>query len=287
MITSRSQRWRERRDAFVPTSTTIDPSRYAVDVIPCIGTAKPFVQTHHYSGSFPASRLSVGLFANGPAGRSVLSGVATFSVPMNNAAVPKHAGRLAPSQGVDLGRFVLLDSVPGNGETWFLARAFRLLRAEKPRVLAVIAYADPMERRAPGGALIKPGHIGGIYNAFGATYRGRTAPRTEYLGPDGGVVSERALSKVRSGDRGHAYAAADLVKRGAPRPSGMDGSAWIAELRRCGWLTTRRHNGNHVYAFALTKAARLAAGDLPSLTHPTLDRGPNGGDATALPLLAA
>jgi hypothetical protein len=34
-----------------------------------------------------------------------------------------------PEHGVELGRFVLLDEEPANAETWFLARAFKVLRA--------------------------------------------------------------------------------------------------------------------------------------------------------------
>ena len=286
MITSRSQRWRERRDTFVSGTTTIDPSRYAADVVSCPAVAKPFVETHHYSGTFPASRLSVGLFANGPGRRSVLSRIATFSVPMNNAAVPKHAGRVRPNHGVELGRFVLLDTVPGNGETWFLSRAFRLLRAGKPEIQSVIAYADPMQRRGPSGEVIKPGHVGGIYAAFGAAYRGRTRPRTELTEPSGTVVSERALSKIRNDERGAAYASEALLERGAKRSPGASGRAWVADLRASGWLRRRRHPGNHIYAFTLTKAARLAARGLPALAYPVLDRNAAAADATVLPLLA-
>ena len=287
MITARSQRWRDKRDRFVPASSVIDPARFAVDVVSCPKVAKPFVRQHHYSGTFPASRLSVGLFENGVASASRLVGVATISVPMNNAAVPKHAGRLPAACGAELGRFVILDHVAGNGETWFLKRALRLLRREKPEILSVIAYADPMERRGPDGQVSKPGHVGGIYAAFGAAYRGRTRPRTELTDPTGTVVSERAMSKIRNDERGAAYASEALLLHGAPRPDGASGSAWLAELRASGWLRRRRHPGNHVYAFGLTKAARLAGRDLPSLTYPILDRASASADATELPLLAA
>jgi hypothetical protein len=33
------------------------------------------------------------------------------------------------AEAVELGRLVLLDDVPANGESWFIARAFELLRA--------------------------------------------------------------------------------------------------------------------------------------------------------------
>src|SRR3546814_15125188 len=102
-------------------------------------TAKPFVVANHYSGSFPASRCSVGLFRNGRAGTSRLVGIATFSVPMNNAAIVKHTGLTHFNSGAELGRLVLSDDVEGYGETFFLSRAFRLLLQETPEIIPILS----------------------------------------------------------------------------------------------------------------------------------------------------
>src|SRR3546814_1727155 len=75
MITDRSQRWRERRSMFVPATGTINPAEFSVDIVDCMKTAKPFVVANHYSGSFPASRWSVGLFRSGRTGTSRLVGL--------------------------------------------------------------------------------------------------------------------------------------------------------------------------------------------------------------------
>lgn len=267
MLADRSQRWRERREAYVPNATTINPAEYAVDVIDCGRVAKPFVTRHHYSGTFPASRLSAGLFR----GRQLV-GVCVFSVPMNNHAVPVHTGLGDPLQGADLGRFVLLDDVPGNGETWFLSRAFSLLRREKPGVLAVVSYADPEPRRGPGGDLLKPGHVGMIYQGMSASYRGRARARFEHITPDGQPFSERAASKIRNGECGHAYAVDELVRRGAPPPAGADLRSWYDGLLERGFLSRRRHPGNHVYAFPLTRAARHAEKHLPRAPYPAQEK---------------
>jgi hypothetical protein len=260
----RSQRWRERRARFVPDATVIDPRAFAVDVI-ADAAARAFVTRHHYSGSFPAARLSLGLFGPGQGGPARLVGVATFSVPINDRSVLRRTGLADPRTGADLGRFVLLDEVAGNGETWFLARAFRLLRREKPQIQAVIAYSDPLPRVGADGSGVSPGHIGGIYRDFGRglAYRGRAEPRLEHLSPDGRVFSARAASKIRNGERGCGYAVDELVRRGAPPPSGGDLRGWYDGLVRSGFLVPRRHPGNHVYAFALTQAARLAGRALP------------------------
>lgn len=287
MITDRSQRWRERRDRYLPSSSVIDPSEYAVDVISCERQAKPFVETHHYSASFPASRLSVGLFRNGSGGRSELAGVCTFSVPVNSRSVPLRTGLGDMMDSADLGRLVLLDDVAGNGETWFLSRALKTLRREKPGVLSVISYADPVERHAPDGTVVKPGHIGQIYAVMGAAYRGRAKPRLETITPDGRCFNERKISKIRKREQGVEYSVDELVSLGAPRPTSDDLASWLASLYADGLLRKQRHPGNHVYVFELTKAAKIAGRALPREPYPILSRDAGSADVTALPLLLA
>lgn len=262
MSDARSQRWRERREVMVPDSSTIRPADFSVAAID-EAVAKPFVLQHHYSGTFPAARLSVGLFRG-----VVLAGVAVFSVPMNNASIKAHTGLTDPLAGCDLGRFVLLDDVAGNGETWFLSRALRILRAEKPGVLAVVSCADPQPRLTADGVLVKPGHVGQIYKAMSAPYRGRTRARFEHVLPDGRLFSERAISKLRKLETGHAYAVDQLVAAGADRPANDNLGAWFEGLVSTGFIDRRRHPGNHVYAFPLTRAARIAAKALPRTAYP-------------------
>lgn len=264
------QRWRARRDRYVPAATCIDPRDFAVDVIPQ-RQARPFVEQHHYSGTFPAARLSCGLF-RAQAGVIELAGVAVFSVPMNNRAIPLHTGQTESAHGAELGRFVLLDDVAGNGETWFLSRALRALRAEKPAIEAVLSYADPIERRAADGAIVKPGHIGTIYQAMSAQYRGLSGNRTEYLA--GGMpISGRALSKIRLGEQGVDYSIAQLVAAGADRREyGEEPAQWLTRIERDGFVQRRRRPGNHVYAFPLTRRARRAAAHLPVAAYPKGER---------------
>lgn len=204
----RSQRWRERRALFVPDDSVIDPSAFAVDVI-APALVRDFVVRHRYAGSFPAARLSLGLFGPGPAGPSQLVGVATFSTPINERCVARHTGLAEPRAGADLGRFVLLDAVPGNGETWFLAGAFRLLRREKPQIEAVIAYSDPVARVGPDGRLASPGHVGAIYRDFG---RGLACAGSQMLRAPGAAGSR--LSAWRTSN----LASASQPRRRRARP---------------------------------------------------------------------
>src|SRR4051794_6652725 len=101
-----NQRWKHRRTSFRPLDP-IDTTKYEVAAIDTDTPAKNFVLNHHYSMSYPATRFRFGLYT---AGRLV--GVAIFSHPVNDKALTNVFGGSA-LESVELGRFVLLDSVPG------------------------------------------------------------------------------------------------------------------------------------------------------------------------------
>jgi len=157
----------------------------------------------------------------------------------------------AAGDAVDLGRFVLVDDVPANGESWFLARAFELLRRD---VAGVVSFSDPMARTRANGDVVFGGHVGTIYQAFNAVYLGRARADTVRLLPDGRSFPNRAVQKIRKLEKGWRYAIAALVAAGADEPHG-NVKAWLEH-----WLPrlTRkiRHPGNHKYAWALDKALR-------------------------------
>ena len=71
-----------------------------------------------------------------------------FSVPAQPQAIRAHLG-VEPAHGVELGRFVLLDAVASNAETWFLARALRLLRGELAEVRGVRLVPPEEESSQP------------------------------------------------------------------------------------------------------------------------------------------
>lgn len=245
MNTELVQRWSERRGIYRPAGETFEPRGHEVAPITDDRTARDFVVRHHYSASYPAARRRFGLYGHGE-----LLGVAVFSVPMHPAVLRP----FAPDTSVELGRFVLLDSVRGNGESWFLARCLRLLRLEG--FAGVVAHSDPMRRRDASGAEVFGGHVGTIYQATNATYDGTTARATVRLLPDGRVFPARAISKIRAGEKGRDYATEELLRAGARAPrAGEDARAWLSEVLP---LVTRtaRHPGQHRYLFALDRAAR-------------------------------
>lgn len=225
---------------------------YAVDIIRD-SVAEAFVAANHYSGSYPIAQERIGLFR----GRELV-GVAVFSIPINNNVVPRYTGQPAKN-GTELGRFVLLDEVPYNAESWFLAGAFKALRALRPNVSVVVAYSDPMPRRTSLGQVILPGHVGISYQAGNAHYLGRASSKVLHLNSAGVALSTRAISKVRLQEHGADSAEKRLVLLGAPaRHFGQHPAEWINEVLASNVFRRVKHPGNHVYAWALGKAAEKA-----------------------------
>lgn len=249
METIACQRWRRKRTSYRPAGEVIRTGDYEVAAIPQDAVARAFVQRHHYSASYPAARWRFGLYR-----AQALVGVAVFSHPCNDAVLTSVFPGAA-TDAVELGRLVLLDDVPGNGETWFLARCFDLLRDE---VRGVVSFSDPVVRCSADGRRVFPGHVGTIYQAHNAAYLGRGKRRTLRLLPDGTVMSDRAISKIRSGDQGWRYSASILEAHGA-EPLAGDRRAWLAR-----WLPalTRplRHPGNHKYTWGLNRHDRKRLG---------------------------
>lgn len=236
-----NQRWLERRAIFRKPGEQIVPSEYDVVSIADDTTAKAFVLTHHYSVCYPAARFRFGLYRHGE-----LVGVSVFSHPTNNRVLTNVFGGVA-TDSVELGRFVLLDEVPGNGETWFLARCFRLLKQEG--LQGVVSFSDPVPRTTREGKSIFLGHVGTIYQAFNGVYLGRGTRRTLSILPDGSVFSDRTVQKIHKREKGWAYASQQLEKFGADPLGINDPREWL--LRWLPVVTRKlRHAGNHRYAWS-------------------------------------
>jgi hypothetical protein len=273
-----NQRWWYGRDRYRRFGEPIRTSEHEVIPIP-EGQARDFVLAHHYSGSYPAARRRFGLFH-----RDRLVGVAVFSVPVNDRTITDALGVADARDGLELARFVLLDEVAGNGESWFLGRAFALLRREG--FAGVVSFSDPCQRTNQRGELVFAGHVGCIYQAHNGVYLGRRTARTLKLLPDGSVLSPRAMQKVRCGERGVGYAVRLLCAFGAAEPQSWEPDElakwlnhWTGPVR--GVCHNVRHQSNHKYAWALSRRVRLPAGrscpKRPDLPTPFLSR-PEGVD---------
>jgi hypothetical protein len=246
---SQCQRWRQGRERYRPAGEVFDHRHASVEIIDS-ATAKRFVQDHHYSASFPAARLSVGVFVKRPFEKEFLGGVSVFSVPMSQGVIPARLG-VPPNEGVELGRLVLLDELEANAESWFVARAFRKLRSALPEIKGVLAYCDPEPRMDQHGNLVKKGHIGTIYSALNARRGPCSRPRTLLLDPRGAVVSERAIQKLRNSESGMDYVERSLRESGLPqRWIGESGSAYIKRLVDENHLRRLPHPGNFSFTWS-------------------------------------
>lgn len=289
-----NQRWAEGRDSYVRPDTVIRTSDYEVAPIEDDNTAKAFIQRHHYSASYPSARWRYGLYAttrDSREGHSCwvegdLVGVAVYSVPVRDVVLTKVFGGTA-DQSTELGRFVLLDGVPGNGETWFLARTHELLRRENDRLRGVVSFSDPFVRTKIDGTITCPGHVGTIYQASNGIYLGQARAEGMLLLPDGTSLPRRALSKVKAGDQGWYSVVGRLIRFDGvtvpaaylARPTRKDRKrpltdvelaelgVWIAgvEATLCRKV---RHPGNHKYAWAFSRRVRKTLPPLDPTKYP-------------------
>lgn len=274
------QRWRNRRHSFRRTSEGgFDPARYRVRVLPA-APARAFVTAHHYSGTWPAVRMAFGLIdtaAPGPYGGGSLVGVLALGVPMHQGVLTGAFPWLIPyAQALEVSRIVLLDQVPANAESWFAARAFRLAAQEGIR--GVVAHSDPHPRQRltdAGPETLFPGHTGTIYQASGMAYLGRTRPRRLTVLPDGSVLPDRAISKVRADESGHAGTERRLIRLGArPRNAREPGRAWLEEALHAVGATFLDHRGNHRYAHLIGPRAERRPLTVTAYPYPKKDAEP-------------
>lgn len=233
MLVECVQRWRAGSSCARPAGEVFRHHGWEVEQIADDTTARGFVLEHHYSGSYPAARRRFGLWS--PQG--VLCGVAVFSVPAQPRCLDVLPG---PTDAkAELGRFVLLDGVRANGESWMLGRCFDVLRREG--WVGVVSFSDPVPRPCASGRFF-PGHVGTI------VYLGTSKARSMRVFPDGTVLHERALAKLRRRDRGWQYVAQRFEAFGASPPT-ADTRAWVDEW--LGLVTAPvRHTGNHKYVWA-------------------------------------
>ncbi|HEX4081520.1 MAG TPA: hypothetical protein VHX40_01035, partial [Acidimicrobiales bacterium] len=169
-------------------------------------------------------------------------------------------------ESAELGRMVLDDVVPANAESWTLARVFAL--AADVGFRGLVAFSDPVPRRASDGRVVMPGHVGYCYQAVGGSrYLGRSTSRSLVMLPDATVLSARALAKVRTGERGADYVERRLVAYGArPLRAGDDRRRWVLDALDAVGARRVRHRGNHRFAFAIGRSRSDRRRLVPAMT---------------------
>jgi hypothetical protein len=251
MDTLFSQRWDRGDSRWVDKHVYFDPKAHDVVVIE-ESTAKEFIKRHHYSGTYPAARYRVGLVSD-----EGLVGACVFSVPWTHVT-NRYVSDVNTKQCVELGRLVLLDYVGFNAESWFVSRAFKFVKRALD-IRFILSFSDPVERRTLEGQVVKPGHVGQVYQALNADFFGRASPAYMMLLPDGRVMNPRTLGKLRRDESGYKYVERQLVEAGAPaRRDDESGKAYIDRIKPL--FRRLRHPGNLAYGWSLDKhvTTRLA-----------------------------
>ena len=248
------QRWRDKSESYRPAGEPINVHRdgYYAEIVPK-KVGKEFVQKHHYSGTYPATRLQVGLYRGSEEGNE-LCGVAAFGVPMSNSVFARYINKATIHDSIELSRFVLLDDVPANGETWFLGQCFgksgALLKDALNNISSVLAFSDPVKRTTLEGNTVMPGHIGTIYQAHNGQYLGRSHPKKMVLTENGKSVNKRMLSKLRNKESGQQYARKWFEQHtGQVQLPSESNERYIK--RTIANLRTVKHPGNHAYVWAI------------------------------------
>lgn len=241
------ERWEQGQPRWTRASQGgFNPADYSVKAID-EEQAKAYVVSHHYAGSYVAAVHRYGLFEAG----DILAGVLVLSNPQQAAVLTNPFPDLEPyGESLELGRLVLADRIPGNAESWMLGQVFDLAAAEGVR--GVVSFSDPVARTTADGTVLFPGHVGTIYQAANFRFCGRATPRYLRLLPDGKVLGDRARSKVRRRERGHAYVERLLVSYGArPLRDGDDPAAWLEQAQAAAGVRRVRHDGNFRYCTVL------------------------------------
>lgn len=260
-----TQRWLFGQHSWRLGDEPVRVRDFDVVRMPKDAEVKAFVERHHYTGTMTAARERFGLFH---ARSAQLVGVAVFGVPQRSETLDVLAG---PGDAkLDLGRLVLLDEVPGNGESMFVAECFRQLRREG--YVGVVSFSDPMPRARVDGTVVMPGHVGLVYQSLNSVLVGRSRARILWLLPDGTNLQDRAAAKVRALEQGWRYVVRGLVAHGAEPLEVVDEESPEERARAAAWLETWRaklcrpvrHPGNWKYAWGLDRATtRLLPKSLP------------------------
>ena len=132
----------------------------------------------HYLQSCPGAKWYIGLWGNG-----MLLGVVLYGNCSRQGTASCWSGGNKDNT-IELQRFALVDQLPPNTASWFLAQSLNQL---PPEVETIVTFADP-----------SVGHMGSLYQAANFTYLGKTGSSYHYLDARGKRIDKSGLrSRVR------------------------------------------------------------------------------------------
>jgi hypothetical protein len=138
-------------------------------------TGQDFLLEHHYSKREAPSEYTFGLFLT----NGTLVGVCTFATPYSPGLKRMICGEENKDNVIELNRLALVDWLPANSESWFVAQCLNSGAIKKN---IVVTFADTAQ-----------GHLGTIYKALNFIYTGLTDRKWEYT--DGSNTHAFTLAK--------------------------------------------------------------------------------------------
>lgn len=142
--------------------------------------AKEYIHKNHYShGSHNGPSPCYGLFES-----ENLIGVCMFATPCSENVRASVWGKENKAHVTELHRLHILDVTPRNTESWFISRALKQLKIDKPSIWGVLSFSDTTE-----------GHEGTIYKATNAYRIGQTGKAKFFLDETGRLRHPRQNGK--------------------------------------------------------------------------------------------
>lgn len=161
----------------IPTFRTFD--NLSVKLISC-KDGKKYIIEHHYShGCHNAPSPIYGLFQFDD-----LIGVLAFATPCSENVRASIFGKEYVNNVIELHRLHILDGTPKNIESWFISRCLKMIQCDKPRIKAVVSFADSTV-----------GHKGIIYQATNAYFYGMSPKSTFYIDTENRLHHPRQCGK--------------------------------------------------------------------------------------------
>lgn len=154
----------------------------ALHFSPCsLRDVSAFVKLHHYSHSHQATNILYAFKIQTKSCHDILGAALFGFMGGNPKAMCVIEGHEDPHEYQELSRLVLLDRLPKNTESCFIAWCIRWLK-KHTKLIALISFADP-----------EAGHSGTIYRASNWVYTGLQSSSRNRLIVEGRDVHPRQL----------------------------------------------------------------------------------------------
>lgn len=131
---------------------------------------KNYIKANHYSKTCHNGPMCWGLYTK----ESDLVGVCAFATPCSENVRASIFGTEHKDRVTELHRLHTQDDLPPNTTSWFVSQSLRGLLEYRPKIRAVISFADSTE-----------GHVGTIYKALNFEFCGTTGSAVFYRDQEG------------------------------------------------------------------------------------------------------